>query len=45
VPAIQLHEHAKAILADDAANGFQRNDPALRQMAASAHNAAACLQK
>jgi len=33
-PAIQLSEHAQAVLADDAEHGFVRNDPVLRRMAA-----------
>ena len=37
-PAIQLAEHAQAILADDARMGIQRNDPVLERLAkGSAH--------
>lgn len=32
-PAIQLAEHAQAILADDAALGITRNDPVLQRIA------------
>lgn len=38
-PAIQLSEHAQAVLADDAEHGFVRNDPVLRRMAAGSGHA------
>lgn len=41
-PAIQLVEHAQAILADDAANGFARRDPVLKRIARGNTNAATC---
>lgn len=42
-PAIQLAEHAQAILEDDARHGFQRHDPVLKRLAAGSSHAAACL--
>lgn len=32
-PAVQLQEHAKAILEDDRAQGFERSDPFVRRLA------------
>ena len=42
-PAIQLAEHAQAILEDDARHGFERHDPVLKRLAAGSSHAAACL--
>ena len=39
-PAIQLAEHAQAILADDARLGFERNDPVLTRLATGSSHAA-----
>ena len=44
-PAIQLAEHAQAILADDAALGVRRSDPVLQRLASGSSHAATCLQQ
>lgn len=43
-PAIQLIEHARAIIADDVANGFQRVDPLLHKLAKGSSNAVSRFQ-
>lgn len=42
-PAVQLTEHARAILADDARLGIQRNDPVLESLAKGSAHAVPCL--
>lgn len=39
-PAIQLSEHAKAILLDDEELGFERKDPVLQRLAKGSKHAA-----